>query len=50
MDQELIQEQEETYGVPICGANLQTPVVDVAEYAGEYKYQIGQKIFIENAD
>lgn len=51
MEQELIQENEnDVYGVPICGANLSTPVTDVAGYASEYRYQIGQKIFIENAD
>jgi hypothetical protein len=37
-------------GVPICGANLSSPVVDQANYINEIHYRIGNKLYIENAD
>jgi hypothetical protein len=37
-------------GIPVCGANLSTPVVDQANYIDEIHYRIGNKIYIENAD
>ncbi len=37
-------------GVPVCGANLSTPVVDQANYIDEIHYKIGNKVYIENAD
>jgi hypothetical protein len=37
-------------GVPVCGANLSTPVVDQASYISEIHYRIGNKVYIENAD
>ena len=47
-------EQEEQLqlesGVPICGANLSSPVVDQANYINEIRYRIGNKLYIENAD
>lgn len=48
--QELIQEQEESQGVPICGANLSTPVTDITSYIQEIHYKIGEHLFLENAD
>ena len=47
------QEQEsqlEELGIPVCGANLSTPVVDQANYIDEIHYRIGNKVYIENAD
>ena len=47
-------EQEQQYqleqGVPVCGANLSSPVVDQANYIDEIHYKIGNKLYIENAD
>ncbi len=43
------QEQLES-GIPICGANLSSPVVDQANYIDEIHYKIGNKLYIENAD
>jgi hypothetical protein len=37
-------------GIPICGANLSSPVVDQANYINEIYYKIGNKVYIENAD
>jgi hypothetical protein len=37
-------------GIPVCGANLSSPVVDQAKYVDEIHYRIGNKIYIENAD
>ena len=37
-------------GIPICGANLSSPVVDQANYIDEIHYRIGNKLYIENAD
>jgi hypothetical protein len=47
------QEEEQSYlelGIPVCGANLSTPVVDQANYIAEIHYRIGNKRYIENAD
>ena len=54
----LIEKQEEEqqegeaqiHGIPICGANLSSPVVDQANYIDEIHYKIGDKVYIENAD
>jgi hypothetical protein len=46
----LIQEEEQTEGVPVCGANLSSPVVDTAYYIDEVHYMIGNRMYIENAD
>jgi hypothetical protein len=37
-------------GVPICGANLSTPVIDQVNYIDEIHYKIGERLYIENAD
>lgn len=36
--------------VPVCGANLSTPVIDKAYYISEIQYRIGDRLYIENAD
>jgi hypothetical protein len=55
----LEKEKEEEYeqqsqlaeqGIPVCGANLSSPVVDQANYIDEIHYRIGNKMYIENAD
>ncbi len=56
MDNNLIQQleekeqEEEVTGVPICGANLSSPVVDTANFIREVHYKIGNLHYIENAD
>jgi hypothetical protein len=54
MDSNLIQQQEENEqeaeGVPVCGGNLSSPVVDTVNYVGEVHYKIGARLYIENAD
>ena len=44
------EEPEEKAGIPVCGANLSTPVVDTSSYTDEIHYQIGTRQYIENAD
>jgi hypothetical protein len=44
------QKEEEEQGIPVCGANLSSPVVDQANYIDEIHYKIGNKLYIENAD
>ena len=48
------QEQEQQLqlepGIPVCGANLSSPVVDQANYIDEIYYRIGNKLYIESAD
>ena len=47
------EEQElrtEGVGIPVCGANLSSPVVDTAHYIDEIHYKIGNRLYIENAD
>ena len=51
----LVEEQEEekavvVEGVPVCGANLSSPVVDKAYYIEQIHYRIGNRLYIENAD
>jgi hypothetical protein len=41
---------EDIMGVPICGGNLSSPVVDTVDYIGEIHYKIGTRLYIENAD
>lgn len=43
-------ESEEQIGIPICGANLSTPVINTSNFIDEIHYQIGNKLYIENAD
>jgi hypothetical protein len=42
--------QTEGLGIPVCGANLSSPVVDTAHYIDEIHYKIGNRLYIENAD
>ena len=42
--------EQETEGVPVCGGNLSSPVVDTVNYIGEVHYKIGTRLYIENAD
>ena len=37
-------------GVPVCGANLVSPVSDTANFIGEVHYKIGTRLYIDNAD
>ena len=49
----LLEEEEELQleqGIPVCGANLSSPVVDQAFYIEEIHYRIGNRLYIENAD
>ncbi len=47
----LVEEQmEKQEGVPVCGANLSSPVVDKAYYIDQIHYIIGNRMYIENAD
>jgi hypothetical protein len=53
MDSSLIQElenEEDVLGVPVCGANLSSPVFDRTNFITEVHYKIGSKLYIENAD
>jgi hypothetical protein len=48
-----VEEEEQSQlepGIPVCGENLSTPVVDQANYIDEIHYRIGNKLYIENAD
>jgi hypothetical protein len=56
MDLLLIEDEEEELqteeggGLPVCSANLTSPVVDTAYYIDEIHYKIGNRLYIENAD
>jgi hypothetical protein len=45
-EQELQLEQR----IPVCAANLSSPVVDQASYIEENHYRIGTRLYIANAD
>ena len=49
-EQEQEQQSQLESGIPVCGANLSSPVVDQASYVDEIHYRIGNKVYIENAD
>ncbi|MFL6360210.1 MAG: hypothetical protein ACJ72V_12825 [Nitrososphaeraceae archaeon] len=49
-EKEQEQQSQVEQGVPVCGANLSSPVVDQANYIGEIHYKIGNRVYIENAD
>ena len=42
--------ESQIQGIPVCGANLSSPVVDEAHYIEEIHYRIGDRMYIENAD
>jgi hypothetical protein len=44
------EKEEDVMGVPVCGGNLSSPVVDAINYIGEIHYKIGTRLYIENAD
>jgi hypothetical protein len=44
------EEEEEVEGVPVCDANLVSPVTDTANFIGEVHYKIGTRLYIEHAD
>ena len=51
LEQENEDEHEDLFSsVPVCGANLSTPVIDKAYYINEIQYKIGDRLYIENAD
>ena len=53
MDNSLIQDlenEEDVMGVPVCGANLSSPVYDRTNFITEVHYRIGTRLYIENAD
>jgi hypothetical protein len=48
----LLEKGEEEYnqsqleqGIPVCGANLSSPVVDQANYIDEIHYRIGNRVY-----
>jgi hypothetical protein len=40
-------EQETIEGVPVCGANLVSPVTDTANFIREVHYKIGTRLYRE---
>lgn len=46
----LVEQEEQNDGVPVCGANLSSQVIDTAYYIDEIHYEIGNRMYIENAD
>ena len=45
------EEKKELFeGIPVCGANLSSPVVDTSAYIDEIHYKVGNRLYIENAD
>ena len=48
----LIEKEEDQIaeGIPVCGGNLSSPVIDKARFIHEIHYRIGSREYIENAD
>jgi hypothetical protein len=44
------EQEEDVEGVPVCDANLVSPVTDTANFIGEVHYKIGTRLYIEHAD
>lgn len=49
-DSVLLETEEIEAGIPICGGNLSTPVINKSDYVKEIHYQIGNRLYIENVD
>jgi hypothetical protein len=49
-EEELVEEEQTIEGIPICAANLSSPVTETAQYIKEIHYKIGNRLYIENAD
>jgi hypothetical protein len=49
-EEEHEQQPQLEQGIPVCGANLSSPVINQAHYIDEIHYRIGDRIYIENAD
>jgi hypothetical protein len=47
--QEILVDEEEIEGVPVCGANYSSPVVEQANFIEEIHYTIGNRKYVENA-
>ena len=45
-----LENEEDAIGVPVCGANLSSPVFDRTNFIREVHYKIGTQLYIENAD
>ena len=45
-----LENEEDVIGVPVCGANLMSPVYDRTNIIGEVHYRIGTRLYIENTD
>jgi hypothetical protein len=45
-----LENEEDVIGVPVCGANLMSPVYDRTNIIGEVHYRIVTRLYIENAD
>jgi hypothetical protein len=48
--QQLEENEQAVEGVPICGANLMSPVTNTANFIRQVHYKIGTRLYIENAD
>jgi hypothetical protein len=44
------EEEDVVEGVPVCGANLMSPVIDTANFIRQVHYKTGTRLYIENAD
>lgn len=51
IQKELLEEEEElaAEGVPVCGANYSSPVIEQTRFIDEIHYRIGSRMYIENA-
>ena len=47
--QEILVDEEEIEGVPVCGANYSSPVVEQDRFIEEIHYKIGNRKYVENA-
>lgn len=45
----LIEVEEVEEGVPVCGANYSSPVVEQDRFIEEIHYKIGNRKYVENA-
>ncbi|MFL6322169.1 MAG: hypothetical protein ACJ72Q_17070 [Nitrososphaeraceae archaeon] len=49
-EEEHEQQSQLEQGIPVCGANLSSPIINQANYIDEIHYRIGDRVYIENAD
>lgn len=50
VQEQILDEDAAFIGIPVCSGNFESPVIDNSNFIEEIHYQIGSKVYVENAD